>query len=158
MRPLTLVVCGAPLASRAGEVVEVLSERWSVSVVVSDAASAWFSVATDVDRPRPERVVVCPLTFNTANKVVAGVMDTAACGVVCDAMGAGVGIVAVPMVNDRLWAHPTWSRTLTALAGSDVALVDLASGRIGEPRAVVSGNGDAAVAGFDPRWVADTFV
>jgi transcriptional regulator with XRE-family HTH domain len=37
-RPLTLVVCGAPLAARTAELAEALAERWTVSTVVSDAA------------------------------------------------------------------------------------------------------------------------
>jgi hypothetical protein len=47
---LTMVVCGAPLAARASDVVDVLSARWSVSVVATDAARQWFSGRQDLGR------------------------------------------------------------------------------------------------------------
>lgn len=152
--PLTLVVCGAPLAARADEVIDVLSVQWSVSVVATDAARGWFAGESTADRPRPDRVVAFPLTFNTANKVAAGAMDTPACGVLCDALGARVPMVAMPMVNDRLWGHPIWAGTLQLLAGAGVRLVDPWSGAVGAPRAIPSGTGPDAVAAFDPKWIA----
>lgn len=154
MGELTLVVCGAPLASRAGEVAELLQERWSVSMVVTDAAGQWFDRRSDRDRPRPDAVVACPLTFNTANKVAAGIMDTGAAGALCDAIGAGVPVVAVPMVNNRLWGHPAWASTLRTLSGAGVRFVDPQTGRIGDPAPVRSGTGPDVVAAFDPGWVA----
>jgi phosphopantothenoylcysteine synthetase/decarboxylase len=153
MEELTLVVCGAPLASRAGEVVDCLRGRWSVSVVVTDAAGQWFDQPSDQDRPRPDLVVACPLTFNTANKVAAGIMDTSAAGALCDALGAGVPVVAVPMVNNRLWGHPVWASTLRTLAGAGIRFVDPRTGEVGEPMPVQSGTGPEVVAAFDPAWV-----
>ncbi|MHA6630908.1 flavoprotein [Pseudonocardia sichuanensis] len=154
---LTLVVCGAPLASRAGEVADALRERWEVSVVVTEAASQWYAEPSEHDRPRPDLVVVCPLTFNTANKVAAGIMDTSAAGALCDALGAGVPVVAVPMVNNRLWGHPVWASTLRTLAGAGVRFVDPRSGRVGDPAPVQSGTGPEVVAAFDPAWVVAAF-
>jgi hypothetical protein len=152
-RQLTLVVCGAPLAARAGEVADALSVRWSVSVVATDAASQWFDERSEHDRPRPDAVVACPLTFNTANKVAAGIMDTSAAGALCDALGAGVPIVAVPMVNNRLWGHPVWASTLRTLSDAGVQSVNPQSGRVGDPAPVRSGTGPEVVAAFDPAWV-----
>jgi hypothetical protein len=154
-RPLTLVVCGAPLAARAAEVVDALRGRWSVSTVVTEAGEQWFSRPSDVDRPYPEAVVACPLTFNTANKVAAGIMDASAAGVLCDALGVGVPVVAVLMVNNRLWGHPVWASTLRMLSDAGVRFVDPRSGRRGAPAPVRSGTGAEVVAGFDPAWVVD---
>jgi phosphopantothenoylcysteine synthetase/decarboxylase len=95
------------------------------------------------------------LTFNSANKMAAGIMDTAASGVLCDALGAGIPVVAVPMVNDRLWGHPAWASTLRVLADAGVRLVDPQSGRVGEVSPVRSGTGPEIVAEFDPSWVLD---
>jgi hypothetical protein len=153
MGELTLVVCGAPLAARTGEVANRLRERWSVSLVVTDAAGQWCGRPPDQDRPRPDLVVACPLTFNTANKVAAGIMDTSAVGALCDALGAGVPVVAVPMVNNRLWGHPVWASTLRTLAEAGVRLVDPQTGEVGEPGPVRSGTGPEVVAAFDPAWV-----
>jgi Flavoprotein len=152
-RQLTLVVCGAPLAARAGEVADALSVQWNVSVVATDPAGQWFDEPSEHDRPRPDAVVACPLTFNTANKVAMGIMDTSAAGALCDALGAGAPVVAVPMVNNRLWGHPVWRPTLRTLSGAGVRFVDPQSGRIGDPAPVQSGTGPEVVAAFDPAWV-----
>ena len=151
--PLTLVVCGAPLAGRAGDVRDALSAAgWSVALLPSGAAAAWVG-AGDADRPRPAAVVACPLTFNTANKLVAGIADTPPSGALCDAVGARLPVVAVPMANTRLWGHPAWAATLATLRSWGVTLVDPVDGRVGEPRPVVSGTGDAVAAAFDPQWI-----
>ena len=155
MRPLTLVVCGAPLAARADEVRAALSSRWSVSTVATEAARQWFARSSDGDRPRPEAVVACPLTFNTANKVAVGIMDTSATGALCDALGVGIPVVAVLMVNNRLWGHPVWTSTVRTLRDAGVRFVDPRTGRRGDPAPVQSGTGPEVVAAFDPAWVVD---
>lgn len=175
---LTLVVCGAPLAARARDVRAALAAAgWSVSTVYSAAAAHWadghhtdahHADGTDTDatdtttfrqdtptppRLRPGIVVACPLTFNSANKIVAGIMDTPATGVLCDALGAGVPVVAIPMANTRLWSHPAWADTLTTLRRWGVRLLDPTDGKPGLPRPVASGTGNAVTAAFDPAWV-----
>jgi hypothetical protein len=150
---LTLVACGAPLADRARDVQAALAAAgWSVSLLVSDAGRAWAGHGDD-DRPRPDVVVACPLTFNTANKIVAGIMDTSATGVLCDALGAGLPVVAVPMLNNRLWAHPAWTRTLSTLREWGVILLDPADGSAREVGPVASGAGGTLATGFDPQWI-----
>ncbi|MCO1659561.1 hypothetical protein KDL28_31280 [Pseudonocardia sp. S2-4] len=143
------------MASRAADVRDSLVDRWSVSVVVSGAAGQWCAVPTTVERPRPDTVVACPLTFNSADKVVAGIMDTPATGVLCDAIGAGAPIVAVPMVNDRLWGHPVWASTLRDLRAAGVRMIDVRTGEVGTPRAVVSGTGPDVVGAFQVSRVID---
>ena len=82
-----------------------------------------------------------------------GIMDTSAAGALCDALGAGVPIVAVPMVNNRLWGHPVWASTLQTLVDAGVRFVDAQSGHVGDPAPVASGTGPEVVAAFDPEWV-----
>lgn len=74
-------------------------------------------------------------------------------GVLCDGLGAGVPIVAVPMVNNRLCAHPVWAGTPATLLRWGVVLLDPVTGRPGALQPVPSGRGDAVTAGFDPGWV-----
>jgi phosphopantothenoylcysteine synthetase/decarboxylase len=165
---VTLVVGGAPLASRAADLRAALATAgWSVTIVRSAAAAVWTSpdnadteggqggvgVGGGQERRRPDVVVACPLTFNTANKIAAGVMDTPVTGTLCDALGAGVPIVAVPMANTRLWGHPVWATTLTTLRNWGVVLLDPTTGQLGDPRPVASGTGEAIAAAFDPQWI-----
>lgn len=125
--PVGLVVCGAPLAARALDVARALvTEEWPLTIGLSEAGAEWISAedlgeateqpaGTRPRRPcekrllsRPDRLVGLPLTFNTANKVAAGVIDNRVTGMLCDALGSGAAIVVTLMVNDRLWRHPAW--------------------------------------------------
>lgn len=170
--PLALVVCGAPLAARTHDIARAAAdEGWGVSVTATAAALPWLDEAkiqkvvgrphrTDFrspDHPEPRRppaVIACPITFNTLNKLVAGVADNYATSLLCESLGAGVPIVAVPMVNQRLWGHPAWSSNLTRLREAGVTLLDVHTGGR-EPRAVPSGAGKLVVEAFDPAWVMD---
>lgn len=168
---LTVVVCGAPLAERTPDLLAVLlAEQWRPTVVATDAAGAWLDPA-EVERlvgepPRmeyrspsqpkrggvPAAVVVCPATFNTINKAAAGVADTYALGVICEAIGTGVPLLVIPMVSNKLWGHPAWDKNLAVLRDAGVLFVDVLSGLPG-CSAVPSGTGPDIVAKFEPAWV-----
>jgi hypothetical protein len=168
---LTLIVCGAPLTSRTPAlVVALMTDGWRPTVVATPGSLQWldgeaikrltgepprleFRLPTQTKRDRPPAaVVVCPATFNTVNKAAAGINDSYAMGVLCEAIGVGTPTVLVPMVNNKLWGHPVWARSLGTLVEAGVAVVDVQTGSVGAA-AVTSGTGDAVVAGFDPQWV-----
>lgn len=165
---MSLIVCGAPLTARTPDMVsELITAGWTVTVVGTPASAGWLDrdavagltgeqARLDYRKPgeprrggRPDAVVVCPATFNTVNKAAAGAMDTYALGVLCEAIGAGVPVYAVPTVNDRLWGHPVWERSLALLAAAGVTFLDLRTGQPGA-RPVPSGTENEAVAQFDP--------
>jgi phosphopantothenoylcysteine synthetase/decarboxylase len=164
-------VCGAPLTARTPDLVrELLAEGWKPTVIGTPAAAEWLdddAVTRLVGEPprfdyrspsQPKRggppaaVVVCPATFNTINKAAAGINDTYALGVLCEAIGTSTPTVAVPMVNNKLWGHPAWAGSLGVLAEAGVVLLDVHSGSAGAAP-VISGTGGEVTAGFDPRWV-----
>lgn len=166
---LSLVVGAAPLARRAVEVAQVfVADGWDVKVVTSLAGYDWVdhdglrsvtgrSVAwayrqsdQPISDPRPKVVVACPLTFNTGNKLAAGTMDNYALGVLCEALGAGVPVIAVPMVNNLLWGHPVWAHSLDVLISAGVRFVDPHSSLVGAPVEVRSGTGEQVVTSFEP--------
>lgn len=172
--PLGLVVCGAPLAVRAVDVAQALVEcGWDLSISVSEAGAEWVDPdkltavvehavstrrrhATEERRaPRPDRVVAFPLTFNTANKIAAGIMDNHVTGTLCDALGAGAPVLATLMVNERLWGHPAWAGTLDQLGAAGVRFLNPRSGHVTRPEPVPSGTGGQVVEDFDPRWIVD---
>jgi hypothetical protein len=154
MARLGIVVCGAPLASRAADLaVAAAKAGWDVALTLTGAAEQW---AGSQDLPPIERgcdaLVVCPLTFNTANKWAVGIADTSWLGVLNESLAAGLPIVAVPMVNETLWRHPAWDSTLTRLSDAGATLLDPATGD-SLPRPVPHGSGDRIAAAFDPDWV-----
>jgi phosphopantothenoylcysteine synthetase/decarboxylase len=168
---LMLVITGAPLAARTPDIVaEVLAAEWSITVVATHSALAWIDAETvkrvtghdvyvDYRRPgqqkrapEPDALVVCPATFNTINKAAQGIADNYATGAICAAIGEGLPVIIFPMINHRLWKHPSRSDKFEALKRAGVAFRDLFSGLPGAQPAI-SGTGDAAVDRFKPAWV-----
>lgn len=168
---VTVIVCGAPLTARLPDLLaELLAKGWQPTVVGTPASAAWLdadAVVQLVDEPPrlefrspmqlkrggpPAAVVVCPATFNTLNKAAAGINDSYALGVLCEALGTGTPLVVVPMVNNKLWGHPAWAGSLAVLERAGAFLLDVHTGARGAS-AVISGTGGDVVAGFDPRWV-----
>lgn len=150
--PLDLVVCGAPLAARSPEVAAALAaDGWDVSEIVTDAALGWRDAPTPRVRSdqRPRAVLALPLSFNTASKVAAGVMDTPACGALCEALGAGTPLFLVSTVNDLLWGHPAWPATVRIFSGAGSVWLDPIRGVPAEPHPIPSGSGPAMVDAID---------
>lgn len=169
----TVVVCGAPLAVRAPEIVAKLAAAgWRVQVITTPSAGNWVdeavlaaaadgavrsehrAVGTPSNRERPDAVVVAPITFNTVGKLACGIADTYAHSTLGEALGDGVPMLAVPMVNNRLWGNPAWSRNVAWLTQAGVRWLSIHDGTIGEPKPVQSGTGDSVVKRFDPGWIA----
>jgi phosphopantothenoylcysteine synthetase/decarboxylase len=168
---LALVACGAPLAARVHDVAALaMRAGWQVRVVATGSAMNWIDNAAVesvtglpalVDQrqpgqakrfPEPAHVVVCPATFNSVNKLAAGIMDTYAAGIMCEALASHTPTTILPMVSTRLWDHPVWQPNLAALAAAGVTFVDIRTGRAGFPEPVESGSGPELVAAFDPSW------
>ncbi|MDQ7910745.1 flavoprotein [Phytohabitans sp. ZYX-F-186] len=168
---ITVVVSGAPLTGRTPDLVAALgAEGWRPTVVATPAAAAWLDAdavaAVTGEAPRfefrspeqakrggpPSAVVVCPATFNTINKAATGAADTYALAVVCEALGTGLPMLLVPMVNNKLWGHPAWAGNLMLLRNAGAVLVDIHTGLL-EPAAVASGTGGEVVERFEPAWV-----
>jgi hypothetical protein len=49
----------------------------------------------------PDVVLVCPATFNTVSRLALGIADTYTASALAEALGVGVPMFVVPMVNDR---------------------------------------------------------
>jgi phosphopantothenoylcysteine synthetase/decarboxylase len=168
---LAVVACGAPLAARVHDVAaHAVDAGWKVRVVATRSALNWIN-DVEVERvtgwsalveqrrpdqakrfPTPVRVVVCPATFNSVNKLAAGIMDSYAAGVLCETLASRVPMTVVPMVGEKLWGHPAWARNLAVLAAAGAVFVDPRTGQVGRPTPVESGTGPAVSDGFDPSW------
>jgi phosphopantothenoylcysteine decarboxylase len=168
---VTLIVCGAPLAARAPDVVSALTAAdLAVSVIGTPASAGWLDLGALTrsagDAPKlwfrapdagersqvPDAVVVCPGTFNTLNKAAVGAADTYALGRLCEAIAMRTPTVVVPLVSHRLWGHPAWARTRAVFGQVGAVLLDPRSGGELEPSSEAA-PGDDLVTGFDPTWV-----
>ncbi len=172
MPVVALVVCGAPLARRTGDMAdELVIGGWDVRLVGTPASRAWIDLDEESSvrgiAPRfdfvssahrrstvdPDAVAVCPATFNTLNKLAMGIADNYATSLVCETLGMGGPVLVVPMVNDKLWGHPALSSSIAALGGAGARFLDVQTGEPGLSP-VRSGSGDEVSGNFQPSWLS----
>lgn len=73
--------------------------------------------------PPPDAVIVAPATFNTINKWAAGISDTVALGLLNEAVGLELPIIAVPFPNVALARHPTFQASIDTLRSWGIRLI-----------------------------------
>ncbi|SHL23128.1 flavoprotein [Actinacidiphila paucisporea] len=136
---LYAVVCAAGVAGDVGKLITMAQDRgWGVGVVATpqglhfiDGAaveaqtgypirSAWRSPGDPRPLPPADAIAVAPATFNTINKWAAGVSDTLALGILCEAYGLGIPTAVLPYVNSATAAHPAYQESLDRLRGMGV--------------------------------------
>ncbi|WP_237326777.1 flavoprotein [Streptomyces sp. CBMAI 2042] len=136
-----VVVCAAGIAGDVGRLISAAQEAgWEVGVVATpqglgfiDAPSieaqtgypirsAWRAPAAPRPLPPPDAIAVVPATFNTINKWAAGISDTLALGILCEAYGLGVPTAALPYVNAAQAAHPAYAESLRRLRGMGILI------------------------------------
>lgn len=143
MKVLYLIVCAAPPASQAGEVVPVLQAAgWDVCVIVTPQATRWIDAPTleqltghivrsdyklpgEADPlPQADAILGMPLTFNTINKWVLGIGDTLVTSLLCECLGRGTPpIVAVPCLKMDLVNHPVFRKNIAFLRECGVTVL-----------------------------------
>ncbi|MFD3661218.1 flavoprotein [Streptomyces sp. NPDC058659] len=131
---LYVVVCAAGIAGDAHKLITTAQDRgWGVGVIATPQGLGFLDVeATEAQTgypirsawrrpsdPRPlppaDAIAVAPATFNSINKWAAGIADTLALGILCEAYGMGIPTVALPYVNAAMAAHPAYGRSLDQL-------------------------------------------
>lgn len=73
--------------------------------------------------PPADAFVIAPATFNTINKLAAGISDTLALGLVNEAVGLRLPIIAAPWPNAILVRHPVFQRSIDALQSWGVTII-----------------------------------
>jgi hypothetical protein len=73
--------------------------------------------------PAPDAFVVAPATFNTVNKLAAGISDTLALGLLNEAVGSNLPIIAVPFPNQMLARHPAFIASVAVLRSWGIRLI-----------------------------------
>ena len=133
---LYLISCAAPPArSVATGISKAQAAGWDVCLVCTPSAHRWLEPdladlreltghpvrheyklpdAADV-LPPPDAILVAPATFNTLNKWAAGISDTLALGLVTEAIGLELPLVALPYLNRAQAAHPALGRSVAFL-------------------------------------------
>ncbi|HEX9343838.1 MAG TPA: flavoprotein [Actinomycetota bacterium] len=162
---LYVVVCAAPPARDARVLVEFAREAgWDTCVIVTPAARAfadlaelearsghpvrfeWKRPGTPDVLPPADAMIVAPATFNTLNKWAAGISDTLALGLLCEAIGKRLALVALPFLNAAQAYHPAFGRSLEQLREMGVRI--LWGEEEGVPSAHPPGTGERRIASF----------
>jgi phosphopantothenoylcysteine synthetase/decarboxylase len=73
--------------------------------------------------PPPDAIAVAPATFNTVNKWAAGISDTLALGLLTEAIGKRLPIVALPFINAAQAEHPAFQRSIDQLRKEGIRLL-----------------------------------
>jgi phosphopantothenoylcysteine decarboxylase len=141
-RVLYAIVCGSPPAREVGRLVDLVQDRgWDVCVICTPdglkfvdlpglAAQTGHPVRSryknpgDPDLlPAPSAIVVAPATVNTINKWAHGIADTLALGLIVEAVGLGLPIVAVPYTNSAMAGHPVFAESIARLRSWGVTVL-----------------------------------
>jgi phosphopantothenoylcysteine synthetase/decarboxylase len=141
-RVLYAVVCGSPAARDVGKLVALAqAQGWDVCVVATPDALKFIDVPRLAELsghpvrhhykwpgepdllPAPDGIIVAPATVNTINKWAAGIADTLALGLIVEAVGAGLPIVAVPFTNAVMAAHPAFAVSIANLRSWGVVVL-----------------------------------
>lgn len=139
---LYLVACGAPPARKVGALAGLaLDDGWDVCVIATPNALKWvdsLSLAEQTGHPvrsrykspdqpdllpLPDALIAAPATSNTVNKWAAGITDTLALGLLVEATGAGLPVVAMPSTSPGLAAFPAFARSVAALRDCGVTVL-----------------------------------
>ncbi|MGC9670636.1 flavoprotein [Planosporangium sp. 12N6] len=139
---LYLVACGGRAAGDLPTAIpELQHDGWDVCVIATPTALRFLDVEAlsaltghpvrheykqpdepDV-LPPADAFAVAPATFNTINKMAAGISDTLALGILNEAVGLGRPIVAVPTANVALARHPAFVNSIRQLREWGVRLL-----------------------------------
>lgn len=134
-RPVLYVVtCGGrPAGDLPDFVARLQADGWEVCVIATPSALKFMDtdklarltghvVRYDYKQPDepdvlppPDAMVVAPATFNTINKWAYGSSDTLALGLLNEAIGLGLPVVAVPTPSTALAKHPAFLESVARL-------------------------------------------
>lgn len=123
---LYVVVCAAGVARDVGKLITTAQEaHWDVGAIATPQGlgfidvkaieaqtgypirSGWRSPGDPRPLPPADAIAVAPATFNTINKWAAGISDTLALGILCEAYGMGIPTVALPYLNSDGFSKPS---------------------------------------------------
>ncbi|WP_433715023.1 flavoprotein [Nocardia sp. CA-084685] len=139
---LYAIVTGSPAAHDVGTLVELAqADGWDVCVIASpyglrfidaDALAAktghtvrsqYKDPGTPDVLPPADAMIAAPITANSLAKWAAGIADTLVLGLLVEAVGKGLPVVAVPFSNRAHLGFPAIQDAIAKLSGWGVTMV-----------------------------------
>jgi phosphopantothenoylcysteine decarboxylase len=142
-RSVYVIGSAAPPVQHIKHLLGVLSDAgWQPCLILTPTAATWVDVddlAARVDGllrvqprtpedpdplPRADAMLAAPLTFNTLNKWASGISDTLALGLLNEAIGLDLPVLAAPVIKAVLRTHPAYPVSIATLQRAGVHLMD----------------------------------
>jgi phosphopantothenoylcysteine synthetase/decarboxylase len=139
---LYVITCGSPVARDVGRLVSLAQKAsYEVCVVPTPEGRKFLDVPALAEQtghpvrsfykqpdepdllPPADAFVVAPATVNTINKWAAGITDTLALGLLVEAYGMGLPIVAMPYTNDRMARFPAFQENIAKLSDWGIRMI-----------------------------------
>ena len=141
-RVLYVIACGAPPTAEVASLVSLAQQHgWDTCVLTTPAGLKFADLAV-LERltghpvrseyknpgepdvlPGADAIIVAPATVNTINKWATGICDTLALGILVEAIGKELPIVAVPFTNWAHAAHPAFAENVARLRSWGVEIL-----------------------------------
>lgn len=140
---LYLVASAAPPVLTLTHGIDVLKTAgWQPCLILTPTAATWVEVDALGEQcdgliriqprlpqerdplPSADAILAAPVTFNLLNKWAAGISDTLALGLLNEALGLDLPILAVPVIKGALRRHPAYAPNVEALRESGVDLLE----------------------------------
>jgi phosphopantothenoylcysteine decarboxylase/phosphopantothenate--cysteine ligase len=137
-----LVVTGTTTAPLARELVHGMVERFSsvltlmtphaarviaprdLSVLPGNRLVESYFDAAILPRPPDGLVLVAPCSFNSLNKLAAGIADNLALSLTAEAIGRGTPVLVALSLNPPLFRHPRTAESIARLRSWGVSVIE----------------------------------
>ena len=139
---LYVIACASPPTREVDRLVRIVQkDGWDVCVLTSPSGRRFADIAgleeltghpvrsdykdpgePDV-LPPPDAIIVAPATVNTVDKWAAGICDTLALGILAEAIGLRLPIVAMPFTNRAHAANPAFIESVAKLRSWGVTVL-----------------------------------
>jgi hypothetical protein len=141
---LYVVAAAAPPVLGISALTKAAARRgWDTCLVLTPTAARWLQADLPTLRdvtghpirseykmpgepdllPPADAVLVAPATSNTMNKWAAGISDTLALGLITEAIGKRLPLVAMPHLNRDQQAHPAFAASVALLSAAGVVVL-----------------------------------
>jgi len=102
---------------------QVVSQRELALVPGHRVVESYFDEAI-LPRPPEGVVLVAPCSFNSLNKLAAGVADSLGLSIVAEAIGRRTPVVVALSLNEPLWRHPRAAESAATLRRWGIDVLD----------------------------------
>lgn len=142
-RRVYVIASAAPPVLHLADLITALRDYgWESCVIATPTAASWIEIDALAQQtgfpvrvharhpneqdplPPADAIVAAPITFNTLNKWAAGISDTLAAGLLNEALGLGLPVIAAPVIKSTLRTHPAYSTSNTILRTAGVVMLD----------------------------------